>query len=254
MGFENGDILPKVVGFFIKLFMSIIVFYIILNFFLWITFYQKADTIARLVQDSVRLHNYLPAHDYKAIQNLIDDMMKNTEVNENEFGMTLPGINRVVTNMQIAVWDADGHGYREGANIEHYKTDSLTDENGPGYYIGESGVKHKRQQGDILYAGIVFEYHFLIPLPFWDDRFAMGSYNKGLDFRTNGKPSYNTYKDARKRFNEDIDKDTYAVNTDNENTNNGLRLFGMKPIICDEFYPDLDQERYYNIATGEVNE
>ncbi len=249
--FKSGDLIPKTVFAFLKLAIFIIVFYIVLNLMLFLSFYEKAQTIARLVQNSVELHNYLPAVDYKAIQGLIDDMMKNTEKDESEFGITLPGINRVVTNMQIAVWDSDKKGYRSATSLEDFHTDALTDNDGPGYYIGESGMRHKKQNGEILYAGIVFEYHFLIPMPFYDEQFTQGYYDGGINFSTDGDAYYGTYKDARQKFNEDIDFDTYAVNTDNEETNNGLRLFGMKPVICKHFYSDIDQEKYYDIATGE---
>ena len=255
-------ITPKIIRIFVKLIQYIVIFYILLNLFLFISHYYNLQSIAKLVQDSVERHGYLPKNDYNAIQSIIEMYQYNS--NEDQYTpneMSIPGIEKVITNLKIVVY---GININDGTNTLHGWSE--TNRNSPKYneeeryYFGDYARdnKRKQQQGAVLYCGITCKYHIIHPLSWYepaDVAIFMGPGNANIFRPKDGMlPWLTDSRDVSTLRNEiynnmeEIDT-SMATNVLNNTTGRSYtpleRSLFISPVITQEFYPDLDQDTSY---------
>lgn len=225
-------------------FFGLNLFFLVVNFF-------NVSYIAKQVQDSVRIHNFLPEHDYLAFNTLIKDIEKNELKTDDEVYSDigekgLPGVNRIITNLKIVVYDENGNGLSNvdmGKSVMEANTDLDYDQAGvDDYYIGEKGMRNKRQNGEILYAGVAFNYHFIVPLFFWD--FSIPVWNGADNFSHSGNGAYSDQANRGRQAIID-NQDVWKVEF-NPNSSNAINLFGILPVVCEEWYPDVDNKTNYS--------
>lgn len=281
MKFEQ--ITPTIINIIVRLVIYIVVFFMLLNIFLAWSNYERLYNIATLVQHSVRRHNYLPENDRAAIQNLIDMYMYNTDDSHlPDESYNFLNIHKVVTNLKIVVYGEDRnlaspvvHGY--DYDIENNrKTLTYTEEER--YYFGDEARdnKHKQQQGSVLYAGITFQYHIIHPLSWWepadisldlrgDDLFAEKNnvpwltdtrkksevlrdlYQEG-DINTGGTTTIDSiagFQSISGASSGSSSGPGTSTGTGGISYSLGQRSLFIMPVICNEFYADLDQAASY---------
>lgn len=249
------DLVPTTIFLYLKLLLKIVIFFFGLNLFLLIVNFFNISYIAKGIQDSVRINNYLPEHDYKAWNTLCKDIVKNetktdAEVYSESGELGIPGINRVITNLKIVVYDEHGNGLNDidmSKSIMDANTDTDYDQAGvDDYYIGERGIRNKVQMGEILYAGVAFDYHFIVPLFFWD--FSIPVYNGGSNLESMfGKEGSGAYSDQANRGRQAIidNQEKWKVSF-GPNSDNARNLFGILPVPCETWYPDINNTTNYN--------
>lgn len=244
-------LVPTILKFLFKLSVFILSVFVLMNIVFTLYNFPLLNQLASLVQESVRKNGYLPSHDRDEIQKIMEMYTKNKDYSGNT---GIPGVNRIITNLRIQVFDIDGNGYSIDENTLHSYSYGETD-NFPGdtdYYIGETGKEHKKQQGSVLFAGISCDYLILTPLNGWDVFKGFGSDSSQLAQQENVAGELittdNWFMDDNTNDDDETQQNKIADNGLKYNTltfNNAShsledRSLFISPVITTEYYPDLE--------------
>lgn len=261
MLFDNVGNLTKFVIFtLVKLLIAIIVFYFFLNVVMFCFNYPILSNLAKLVQNSVEENGYLPQHDYNAIDirrqqiqyqsTHQDEVISEIEGDGFEMKGIFKNLTKVVSDIKIVVYSVDSSG---NVDAGYPNGDEEND-----YYMGSSGRTHKKQKGNIMYAGIRFKYRILHPIPFIDFEVSSGSWGSRLASDVNN--SDNPAKDLIEGKDHLIDENPwdldYTANSsdilENEDTGS-LKNGGITVIDTFQMKQDYDEDKKGTQASLFIN-